>query len=158
MAKKIFSFRMDPDLIARVDGVGGDRTAFVTAAVQRALDDGVKISGQPVGVHVADDILRDHVVKTEVVGKSGKPDEGKSISKRRVAQKKNSTAGACSRVSDRRDADDALLLDFLKCGVRTERQIAKEIRWPEMRVSKAVARLGAAGKVKFTGGAIEVIG
>ena len=58
---------------------------------------------------------------------------------------------------DRKAADDVSVLDFLRCGIRTERDAAKALGWGSMRVSKSVARLGAAGRVKFSGGAIEVL-
>ncbi len=149
-----FLLKLPEGTLGRVDAVADNRSEWIRGLVLRELG-------------------ADGVGKTEVVGKSHKPDAADrklTVFESVVLGKKNSTAGASKQKADqarvalraaenakRNYDDDAFLLDFLKCGVRTERQIAKEIRWPEMRVSKAVARLGAAGKVKFSGGGIEVI-
>lgn len=129
-----FLLKLPEGTLGRVDAVSGNRSEFIRDAVLSALG--------------------------EVAGKSRKSEIGKPAPKisggEKVDHKKNMKAAALTKGSDQKSDDERVLLDFLRCGVRTEREVAREIGWTAMRVSKVVARLGSAGKVKFRGGAIEV--
>ncbi len=158
--------KLSEGTLARIDAVSGNRSEFIRNAVDVALS-GVKISGPQAEKLIADSLRENADLVTGI----GNSEVGKNSGSEKLdPPKKNSTAGALKKKADqaaldlraaeiarRSEADERHLLDFLRCGVRTEREIAKATGWAEMRVSKVVARLGAAGRVKFRGGGIEVV-
>lgn len=147
-----FLLKLPEGTLGRVDAVSGNRSEFIRDAVLSALGDGVVMSGPPAEKLISEG-LREHARLVTDIGNSA---VGKISGGEKVDHKKNSKAAALTKGSDQKSDDERVLLDFLRCGVRTEREIAREIGWTAMRVSKVVARLGSAGKVKFRGGAIEV--
>ena len=56
---------------------------------------------------------------------------------------------------DGRLPDEEAVMQFLRGGPRTERQIKVHMGWTEMRVSRCIARLGR--RVKFSNGAAEIV-
>lgn len=116
--------------LAAIDLVGSNRSEFIRSAVQSALVPSREMSRRAVGGPVVSDGVR-----------SSKP----------VPVQKNSIARA-----DLKDGDLDVLAALADSNL-TERSLAKVLGWTEMRVSKAVARLSAAGLVKFTGGSVEAL-
>ena len=129
MTKKIYSFRLDEALVSRIDALGVKRGKFVRDAIEAALGAG------------------DHLAAfVEVAGTS-----------RNEILDDIPMKPAPKKISNVPVGDEDRLLEYLRCGIRTERDAVRALGWTDMRVSKAVARLGAAGRVRFKAGGIEVI-
>ena len=142
MGMKVFSIRLDEELVSRVDALGGNRSDFVRGAVAAALG-GDLTSGLDVPTDPAKANLKKHGFSNVDDGRVGQNLPQKSVDR--------------SGGSGLRPDDDEVLACVRVNPRRGERALSEVLGWPEIRVSKSLGRLGSAGLVRFSGGVVEAV-
>lgn len=126
-------------------------TVRLPAELVQSLDD--RCRGRGDRTRIIEDALRDALRRVGVGSASGRP--------KAVVEKPSSVvrrgAGIVSRSADGLREGDADLLDCLGGRTMTERDLAVSLDWPPMRVARVIARLGALGRVRFSGGGVEAV-
>ena len=133
MGTKMFSVRLDEDLIARLEGVGEKRSDFVRAAIEAALG----------------------------VGGLDAPVAAKSVKKVDMASapKKNSIAVPVEKatsVSGFRVADEEALVALLRKRPLSSRDAERSMAWLGLRYPNAEKALLSSGRVAVVDGLLVV--
>ena len=141
MARKIFSFRLDEDLVSRIDGTGLKRSDFVRGAIEAALCGSVvpePVSApEPTPAAVA--ALEPAVVSTS------------------VPKKNNSGVSSDGFRVDAFRSDSLVLLEALRKKRMTPRDAERAMGWLGLRYSRAEAELLGAGVICLDDGFLVLV-
>jgi Arc/MetJ-type ribon-helix-helix transcriptional regulator len=169
VALKIFSIRLDADLVARVDATGVKRSEFVRCAIEAALQ-----ARSDLGAYVAaagparNELLDDLPMKPapEPILPRGPGAGGLKPVKREVdapaAPKKNSIAApddkrAAARAwgATLRETDMKSILEVARSGRYSSRDIECQLGFLGLRYKKAEDALLRSGLIRFEGGLVH---
>lgn len=143
MAQKIFSFRLDEDLVSRIDALDQRRSDFVREAILAALD------GRAAGLLAETD--REVVLaNADQVRLIKKP-----VSEKAVRRKKNFDRKPIEK--DGLRPDEAVLLEAVRRKRMTSQQADRAMGWLGLRFARAESELLSRGLIRVDGGVLVAV-